>query len=105
MRQITDEACNAFKAKSNFNKSNRQVKTANGQTKMYLHGNLIATLEGKKLTITNAGWSSNTTKECLNGVLQAMGTNLGITQKNWVWHIGEYPNYKPWDGNNYVINL
>ena len=41
------------------------------------------------LSISNAGWQSNTTKERLNGL-----PNVGIYQKNWQWYL----NGNEWNG-------
>ena len=42
------------------------------------------------LSISNAGWESNTTKERLNGL-----PGVSIRQKNWSWFL----NGEEWDGN------
>lgn len=89
MRQITQESVQAFLAHKTFKKGNMQVTVHNDITTLKLHGNTIAVLEGAKLSITNAGWQSNTTKERLNGL-----PNVSINQKNWVWYL----NGKVWDG-------
>ncbi len=47
------------------------------------------------IAITNCGWESNTTKERLNGVIQAVGLNYGLVQKNWIWYLDG----KQWDGS------
>jgi hypothetical protein len=55
-----------------------------------LHGNVIATIdEFNMLSISNAGWASNTTKERLNGL-----PNVRIHQKNWTWYL----NGNEWSG-------
>jgi len=64
MRKITQEAVRAFYAKEKFCKSN--TTCIDGQ--MFLHGNLIATLEKDGLKITTSGWDTTTTKERLNGL-------------------------------------
>jgi hypothetical protein len=59
-------------------------------TKLKLHGNTIAIIDRLGvLSISNAGWASNTTKERLNGL-----PNVRINQKNWEWFL----NGESWDG-------
>jgi hypothetical protein len=81
MRQITRNAVAALMGGYNFNSGNTQVM----DKALYLHGNKIAELRNGKLWITNAGWSSNTTKERLNGL-----PNVHIQQKNFVWYLNGY---------------
>lgn len=83
MRQITKEAVKAFYNLENFNKSNTKVKYKT----MYLHWNLIAKLEGWVLSISNAWWASNTTKERLNGLLPDW---MKIFQKKWNWYLTDW---------------
>jgi hypothetical protein len=89
-RKITKEAISAFLDKRPFRKSNMEVEGMFGTYRLKLHGNTIAVLdEFNMLSITNAGWSSNTTKERLNGL-----PNVGIHQKNWQWYL----NGNEWNG-------
>ena len=99
MRKITEESVNAFVNGKKFKKANMEIEVIWNKISMYLHGNLIATLEGDHLYITDAGWKSNTTKERLNGILDYFGLP-GITQKNYVWYIGN----KKWEGS-YATNF
>jgi len=58
--------------------------------KLKLHGNTIATIdEMNMLSISNAGWESNTTKERLNGL-----PNVRINQKKFQWYL----NGNEWNG-------
>lgn len=69
------------------------VKVGNTYTDgkaLYLHGNKIAEMRNGELWISNAGWSSNTTKERLNGL-----DGVSIYQKNYEWFLND----KPWDGS------
>lgn len=96
MRKITEQAVSAFNNDRNFKSGNTEVITAtspNGnttETRMLLHGNLIATKLNGKLEISNAGWESNTTKERLNGL-----PGVSIHQKNFEWFL----NGEAWDGS------
>lgn len=86
MRNITNDVCRAFEAREKFSRSN----SSTDGTTMYLHGNAIAKWdENDNLWVTNAGWSSNTTKERLDGL-----RGVSIYQKNFDWYL----NGKVWDG-------
>mgnify|MGYP000464525235 CR=1 FL=1 len=90
MRKITREAVDKFLSKETFRKSNMAVVEDSGVFKLKLHGNTIATLDAlNMLSVSNAGWSSNTTKERLNGL-----PNVHIKQKNWNWFL----NGNEWNG-------
>lgn len=97
MRKITQDAVHAFHNGYNFKRDNtRVVKEHSGLVTMYLHGNCIATngfLSG--IMISNGGWSSNTTKERLNGVI---GRGR-IVQRNHQWYLDG----KAWDGSPILI--
>jgi hypothetical protein len=91
MRQITQKAAKAFFKAEKFSKSNTKVEVLPNVTILKLHNNPIAYLYNdpqKTLSITAAGWLTNTTKERLNGI----GAN--IHQKNFVWYLDG----KEWDG-------
>jgi hypothetical protein len=98
MRQITNDSINAFMNAKKFNKQNMSVEVLPNVTILKLHGNKIAYRYNdpkRTLSITNAGWFSNTTKERLNAL-----PNVHITQKNWVWYLNE----KEWNGELIDIN-
>ena len=89
-RKITQESVSAFLAGRKFKKGNMSVEVELGYTKLKLHGNTIATIDSLGiLSISNAGWQSNTTKERLNGL-----PDVHIKQKNWSWYL----NGNVWDG-------
>ena len=90
MRKITKDAVNKFLSREPFRKSNMSVEESYGLYKLKLHGNTIATIdELGVLSVSNAGWASNTTKERLNGL-----PNVRINQKNWTWYL----NGNEWSG-------
>jgi hypothetical protein len=92
MKIVTQNAVDCFLNCGNATFSNTAVVTENGVSKMYLFGNLIATLEhsvGGVLKVTNAGWKSNTTKERLNGL-----PRVSIQQKKGEWYL----NGQLWNG-------
>ena len=98
MRAITKQSIDAFLNAKKFSKQNMLVEVLSNVTILKLHGNAIAYLYNdpqKTLSITNAGWQSNTTKERLNAL-----PNVSIQQKNFVWYL----NGKEWNGNLIDIN-
>jgi len=90
MRKITKESVSAFLDRKPFKKSNMEVDEYLGKFRLKLHGNTIAVLdEFNMLSVSNAGWASNTTKERLNGL-----PIVGIHQKNFQWYL----NGNEWNG-------
>jgi hypothetical protein len=92
MRQITNDSINAFMNAKPFNRANMSVEVLPNVTILKLHGNSIAYRYNdpkRTLSITNAGWESNTIKERLNAL-----PGVSIQQKNFVWYL----NGKEWDG-------
>lgn len=97
MRKITKESVNAFLMGKQFNKGNMSVEVGPDYTKLKLHGNTIATIdEMGVLSVSNAGWASNTTKERLNGI-----PGVRVNQKNWTWYL----NGNEWDGSFQRISI
>ena len=98
-RKITREAVKALFAGEPFNKGNTRVylrvAPAGGTVaELFLHGTAIARrylLTGTVL-IRHADWTTNTTKERLNGVLAMVG-RAGIHQKASRWYLGD----RAWD--------
>ena len=92
MRKITIEACNAFMNAVRFKSRNTEVEVLPNVTILKLFGNEIAYRYNdpdRTLSITNAGWMSNTTKERLNGI-----DGVHVQQKAGEWYL----NGKLWDG-------
>jgi hypothetical protein len=95
-KKITKESVSAFLNRYEFKKSNMAVTIENGITYLKLFGNKIAALESDgKMWVSNAGWSTNTTKERLNGL-----PGVHIVQKDWGWFL----NGMAWDGKPIFIN-
>ena len=92
MRQIPKESIDAFMNAQSFKKENMEVEVRPQVTILRLHGNAIAYRYNdpeKTLSITDAGWKSNTTKERLNGL---PGVSIHKTNGEW------YLNGEKWDG-------
>ena len=93
MRKITRESVDAFMNARKFKKANMEVEVLPNVTILKLHGNEIAYRYNnpeRTLSITDAGWQTNTTKERLNGI-----PNVSIHQKNFVWYLNDVE----WDGS------
>jgi len=97
MRQITQESVSAFLNNQSFRSGNMKVSPSNNKNYLYLHDNIIAIkdINTGAISITNAGWQSNTTKERLNAL-----PNVSIYQKKGVWYL----NGKVWDGKLIDVN-
>ena len=96
MRQIEKNMNNAIKSKKNWAGSNTSVITENDsayglESKVYLHGNHIATYNHslKELELHDGGWQSNTTKSRLNALCSELATGFSVFQKNWDWFISD----------------
>lgn len=92
MRKITRESVMAFMEARPFKKDNMTIEVLPNVTIMSLFGNRIAYRYNdpeRTLSITNAGWFSNTTKERLNGI-----PGVSINQKKGEWYL----NGNQWDG-------
>ena len=89
-RKITNESIDKFLSRETFKKSNMEVDQCYGQYRLKLHGNTIAVLdEFNMLSISNAGWESNTTKERLNGL-----PHVRVHQRKFQWYL----NGNEWNG-------
>ena len=97
MRQITKDSINAFNNSFTFSKSNMKVRVFNDVVKLQYHNNTIAIKNRltNKISITNCGWFTNTTKERLNAL-----KGVNIVQRNFVWYL----NGKEWSGELIDIN-
>lgn len=79
MKKITEKIANAFLLSNH--KSIRNTWT-NGKA-VYLHGNKIAEKREDGIYLSLAGWNTPTTRERLNGILQAFNIDGGFTQKKF----------------------
>lgn len=91
MRGVTTTMVNAFYAGRPKKMKNTEVSVEErGMRKwvvMYLHGNAIAKrrIHGTALLLSAAGWSTNTTKERLNGIASRYGVNIWQSKFEWFW--------------------
>jgi hypothetical protein len=81
MRQITKKASKAFWDNDYFKRDNTVV--INGTMK--LHKTVIASYLDGYLTLDTKGYTTNTTKERLNGVFERLG--YIIIQRKFQWYL------------------
>jgi len=95
MRKIELDMVAAVIEKRNWRRDNTAVIWNDERTACHvnLHGNLIAILEGRELTLLDGGWRSNTTKSRLNALNHAFGLAL-IYQRQGVWYTDVAPGLK-----------
>ena len=77
MRKIEEQMLEAIRKNRNFKCRNTEVKSKNGFSKVYLHGNHIATYCRRFIDFNLCGWNTPTTRSRLN----AIGVN--INQRNF----------------------
>ena len=90
MRKITKESSEAFVNFDQYRKSNTEVASLDTIARFYLHGNCIAEINRGKLPhreltsvkIDLCGWHTPTTRERINGILDALGYDFRIAQRN-----------------------
>jgi hypothetical protein len=93
-RKITTQASHAFMTATPFKSSNTTVTIedvffgdfADKMVVLRLHGNKIAQrlVGSNEIEVSNGGWSSNTTKERLNGI-----PGVRVHQKAFVWYLND----------------
>lgn len=92
MKKITEKSIDAFLKAKPFKQDNTEVVILPNVTILKLFGNEIAYLYNdpeRTLSITNAGWFTNTTKERLNAI-----PKVSIRQSKGLWYLNGYH----WDG-------
>ena len=91
MRLIEEQMCKAIQWRDNSKKDNTQVMYSPSRevSCVYLHGNLIATIDRYRVEIYDGGWQSNTTKSRLNAIINTLcdGKNQGVYQHKFEWFI------------------
>ena len=91
MRKIEEQMCNAVHHNIDWKNSNTSVTYCeeSGESKVYLHGNHIATVGDDFLQIFDGGWQSNTTKSRLNSLINRFCNAMtdGVYQHKFEWFI------------------
>lgn len=89
MKDIDLKAYLAFKHKRNLRLKNTRVKVVDGESYMYLFGNLIAKTEKGKTLINHCNWISATTQARLSAFI-TLRRSKGefIVNERFVWEDG-----------------
>lgn len=94
MRKIEQAMLFAINNKGNWRSSNTEVvRSFNSHSNVYLHGNHIATVKDNgDVSISNAGWRTNTTKSRLNAIINEFldGKKNGVYQKDHCWYVTDH---------------
>jgi len=91
MRKIEEQMCNAVHHNIDWHNANTSVTYCeeSGESKVYLHGNHIATVGDEFLQVFDGGWQSNTTKSRLNALINRFCNAVtdGVYQRQHVWYL------------------
>tara|TARA_B100000965_G_scaffold384522_1_gene384870 strand:+ start:411 stop:752 length:342 start_codon:yes stop_codon:yes gene_type:complete len=91
MRKIESQMIDAIKNNKNWASQNTQVITNVTTSNVYLHGNLIATVDDTTMTIYDGGYKSNTTKSRLNALCDEFCiAGEGVFQKDFLWYVRKF---------------
>jgi hypothetical protein len=93
MRKIEREMNAAISNSINWCSGNTSVTfdPETNESKVFLHGNHIATIGEDFVQIFDGGWQSNTTKSRLNAILQEHGIKGEcVFQRNWNWFVHKF---------------
>jgi len=90
MRKIESQMNSAIRRGVNWASGNTGVFSDGNVSKVYLHGNHIATITNNELKLySGGGWFTNTTKSRLNALIQEFSKG-GIFQKNFNWFLNSF---------------
>tara|TARA_R100001443_G_scaffold112196_1_gene125572 strand:+ start:1215 stop:1556 length:342 start_codon:yes stop_codon:yes gene_type:complete len=88
MRKVEQQMCEAIQSNKNWTSGNTSVITEDNTSKVYLHGNHIATVDDDSMTIFDGGWQSNTTKSRLNALCDEFCVaGEGVFQQDFAWYV------------------
>ena len=91
MRLIEEQMCSAVINRNDWRKDNTEViySPSRDVSCVYLHKNLIATIDNNSVEVYDGGWQTVTTKSRLNAIINTLcdGYNQGIFQKKFEWFI------------------
>ena len=106
MRKIEEQMNSAVSNNKNWTSANTSVTYCpeSDESKVYLHGNHIATVGDNFLQIFDGGWQSNTTKSRLNALIDRFCNAVtdGVFQKDYQWYIRDNNVTRDFD-NGYIF--
>jgi hypothetical protein len=101
MRKIEEQMNKAVANNNNWTSANTSVTYCpeSEESKVYLHGNHIATIGDDFLQIFDGGWQSNTTKSRLNALIDRFCNAVtdGVFQKDYCWYIRDNKVTREWE--------
>ena len=92
MRIIEKNMLKAINNNKNWSSGNTTVRTDdNNESRVFLHGNHIATVTEDDMILFDGGWQSNTTKSRLNALCDEFCyRGEGVFQKNYKWYVRKF---------------
>ena len=91
MRKIEQQMIQAVANNKSWTNANTSVTYCeeNGESRVYLHGNHIATVGDDFLQVFDGGWQTNTTKSRLNALINRFCNAVtdGVYQRKHVWYL------------------
>ena len=91
MRKIETQMNTAIHNNADWQSANTSVQfiSENATSKVYLHGNHIATVGDDYVEIFDGGYQSTTTKSRLNAIINEFCDALtdGVFQKDFAWYV------------------
>ena len=92
MRKIESQMIDAINANKNWKSGNTMVTTDDANiSRVFLHGNHIATIDDDSMMIMDGGWQSVTTKSRLNALCDAFCyKGEYVFQKDFTWYVRKF---------------
>ena len=93
MRKIETQMNHAILNNENWSKDNTAVTydPETNNSKVFLHGNLIAVVGDDHVEIMDGGWQTTTTKSRINAICsEHCITGEGVFQKNYQWFVRRF---------------
>jgi hypothetical protein len=102
-RKIEVQMNDAISNQKNWSNANTQVTTEGDVSRVFLHGNQIATIGDNFIQLFDGGYQSNTTKSRLNAILAEHGVQGEyVFQKNFEWFVRTVQGVKAGDKEGFV---
>ena len=93
MRKIEQQMNEAVANNKSWTNANTSVTYCpeSDESRVYLHGNHIATVGDNFLQVFDGGWQSNTTKSRLNALINRFCNAVtdGVYQRQHVWYLSD----------------
>ena len=91
MRKVEIQMNHAIRYRRNWAGSNTMVRVSKEVVEVFLHGNLIASVDTatNQLQIFDGGWQTVTTKSRLNALCDEFANGARVIQKNWTWFLSD----------------